>query len=333
MKFLPDVVGQQYMFGHGRLAVLMRQLFTQTDMDHFLGAHDAQSMLKHFAERPFVAHTSGSFEERTSSVLSYAWKTVTEMIDANSLVVFDILRLPYTVPSIAFGWKSQRSLTSGIAEPPRSPLTLITTDEIISFFKDSDPSRIPLKKELLPLKAMMTKTPDASAEDIDAMVSSWATNLSLKRARRHGSARILLYVRHTIDLTNVRTYMRNHEAGWQRHALQGGLLPLSTFKGDHTTFHMNLARTPYDFLIHTEKGSNEQEWVSLEKAIATLRTEDLHSMWNTTLGPEPVFAFFATIIEQMNCIRALMIGKENGFLPQEIKRALPPFLSASHYAT
>jgi hypothetical protein len=223
-----------------------------------------------------------------------------------------------------------RGLTSSIAEKPLSTLSLCTEEDLRVFFNDPT-SHVPMARELRSLKKTIDEAGDVSGKDIDAIVASWSASISLKRAKKYGSARIVAYVRHTIDLHNVRSYIRFRDDA-SKYMLQGGLLPLSTFRGNHTTFRMNLARTPYDFLVSDAMDRNDEEWIALELAIATLRTDDLHAMWNTTLGPEPVFAFFATILEQSAVLRALMIGKENGFAPQEIKRALPPLLTASHYS-
>ena len=69
----------------------------------------------------------------------------------------------------------------------------------------------------------------------------------------------------------------------------------------------------------------------IERMLSDIRAEDIGALWNEPLKLEPVFAFAATALTQLALLRALLIGKRAQLSPQEIKRLLPPFLTASHY--
>jgi len=70
---------------------------------------------------------------------------------------------------------------------------------------------------------------------------------------------------------------------------------------------------------------------ALERELAKVLASDIAHMWNIPLSIEPVFAFAALALSHLRLLRVLLMGKRNGLSPQEIKKLLPPFVSASHY--
>jgi len=69
----------------------------------------------------------------------------------------------------------------------------------------------------------------------------------------------------------------------------------------------------------------------IEQGCSEVIASDIARMWNVPLTIDPLFAFAALTISQLRLLRVLLIAKRNGLSPQEVKKVLPPFLSASHY--
>jgi vacuolar-type H+-ATPase subunit C/Vma6 len=157
----------------------------------------------------------------------------------------------------------------------------------------------------------------------------------LHLAKESGSKDILQYVRHRIDLTNIRTAIRFISVGMadvSTSLIRGGLIPVASLGSTQENVRAAVARSPYYAILGADVFDLAKDAVVFERTAARITADDIGRMWNVPLTVEPAFAFAAIALAHIRIIRFIFIGKRNQLSPQEIKRVLPPFLPSTHYS-
>ncbi len=335
MTFVPSLIGQHFAFGHGRLSVLMGTLMKQTDLDRFLGAADAPTAKGMLDDVHFIDLAPEA--ESTDTIIGKALAKAHEAsLNLAPGAKRDLLTLPwlaYDVALLSFLLKERKGFVSdAVARPSMDGITAYPVTELeLAANGASAPS---LPEELRKTIAGILRD-EVSPKEIDVRLAKSEAAVKLRIARKHGSALIVRFIRHSIDLTNVRSFLRlEDQTAFGDEYIEGGFMPLASFTGDRVDFANALLTSRYDFAMKSRStGIEAGEWVELEQAIAHVRQHDLREMWNNVLGAEPVFAYVVTVIDQLKLLRAVMIGKYGNIPPQEMKRVLPPLLTAVHYGS
>lgn len=342
MNELTSITGQHFAFAHGRLSVLIGNLLTRTDVDRFLGAPDFKTAKHMLDDLKFIEFSSGNetVDEVLSQALNRARSESERMVPRARRDLLNILWLQYDVPYLAFRIKELKGMTSDVASMSAFLHTAYPREAWEAALAGK--TRADLPPEMLSVVHALVHAQNASPQDIDRALAKAEAKTSLRIARKSGDGLTVEYVRHTIDLMNVRIFQRGDARNFAEEFIPGGLLPLTAFTGDRVSYRKALIKTPYGFKMKSDlhgfdsdrfnrSSPPPEEWTNLEQAIAQTRLDDLRAMWNQTLGPGPVFAYMNTIIDQVNLLRAILIGKKAQFTPQDIKKILPPLVSASYY--
>ena len=164
-------------------------------------------------------------------------------------------------------------------------------------------------------------------------MAQYVVNRQIELARESGSRAIQMYVAHHIDLQNLRTARRlGRDENPVDPLLQGGEISVNRISLDperlaELVYSSSLPTTLADSIKSAEDSS-----VILERGLAKAIAHDIAVMRNNVLTIDPIFAFVTIALSQMRLLRTILIGKSVGMDPEEIRRLLPPFLSASPFA-
>lgn len=334
MSTLSSLVGQHFAYASGRTGVLQQILLTVSDRDRLLGAKDLKEAEAILTELKLTNPIDQGLKKADEILLAIgAWmrSEVEMMTPEGKRPVFHVLWLQEDAPVLSYLLKKHHGLTSEIAVQPKSSMTAYNPEDLRALVEDDEVGTLPsqLVTFVRNTKALENPLP----QDIDSSVAQYIATVQLKRARTSGSAAIKRYVRHRIDLTNIRTALRlarQQETG-VHHLIVGGSITPESLCGDVQRILAAIDRSdlPYDLSNTIAKAADDQN--ALEQALAKVEADDIAQMWNIPLSIEPVFAFAALTQSQMRLLRVLLIGKRANIGPQDIKRMLPPFISASHY--
>ena len=315
MPALASLIGQDFAFAHGRIGILQLLLLEQSDIDRLLGAHSEEECEKILTEVHLtdpIDQGLSSGDEILNGLETWVRSEVKQMSPVAKRPIFHILWLQGDAPLLAYRIKEHHGLTSEISTEPTGELS----DDLIAFLQGA--------------KALKDPTP----QEIDTAVAQYVVNAQLRLARTSGSADIRDFVQHTIDLQNIRTALRIYEESKEASLpflLEGGTIPREALAGTIEEIRAAVDRSPIAFTLTSDLLERGEDPSALERALAHVLELDLTKMWNVPLSIEPLFAFAAIAMTQLRVIRAILIGKRNDLSPQEIKRMLPPFLSAVHY--
>lgn len=362
---LAATIGQHFAFASGRTATLKQLLLTQSDADRLLGSHDVAELERILTEIKFTNGIDQSLSDSPTilhALEEWIRAEVTDMTPLYKRPVLDILWLSGDAPLLAYLLKKHHGLISEAAHEPVSSIHAYDPAEVHALIEHDDAGS--LWPELVDCVAAIKKEKHPTAQHIDTAVAQCIADRRIALALASGSSDILRYVRHLIDLTNIRTALRlaalpasessrpesqtvpylPSETLWewirsrpakadQPHLLTGGSVPLEDLLGsvEHVTCAVGRSM-PYTTL-HAVLMHHEDAPLEIEHAAARILAEDIAAMWNVPLTVEPVFAFAAIALSHLNLIHAILIAKHNHLSPQEAKQILPPFIPATHFVT
>ena len=328
------VIGQHFAFAHGRTGVLQQFLLTQSDVDRMLGAHDRHEMQQVLTELRFTHLTDQSLRNENDILAAcQAWvrKEVTSMTPKKLQPVFDILWLDGDMPVLAYLLKQKKGLTSSISRLPEPPYAVYGAAALRVLIEHDDGKGLPEHLTMFVRRIHAETIEDP--RNIDAAVAQYAADAKLKLAAMSGSGAIGRYVRHHIDIQNIRTVLRfpsEDRASSLPHLVYGGTIaPNTLLSTDRSIAAQARIAGFYELADTIDRPSEDTN--DIEHALNTILAGDVAVLWNAILSVESLFAFAVTALAQIRLLRAIVIGKRNDLQPQDIKRMMPQFLSASHY--
>lgn len=334
MSQLSSTLGQHFAYASGRTGVLQQLLLTASDRDRLLGARDlseAESILTEIKLTNPIDQGLKKTDEILFAVGSWVRSEVEMMSPESKRPVFHILWLQEDAPMLAYLLKKHHGLTSEISRQPHSAMNAYDARELTACVEEGISGSLPSHLTDFIRVAMRMKNPSPQA--VDSAVAQYIADLQLTLARTSGSAAIKRYVRHKIDLTNIRTALRltSQEPDGTEHLIVGGSIAPKDLKGDVPRILAAIDKSDLPYELSEAVRKSAEDTNALEHALSDVMASDIAHMWNIPLSIEPVFAFAALAQSQMKLLRVLLIGKRATMTPQEIKQMLPPFISASHY--
>ncbi|MEW5901542.1 MAG: V-type ATPase subunit [Acidobacteriota bacterium] len=150
----------------------------------------------------------------------------------------------------------------------------------------------------------------------------------LRAATRSGYSFLRDFVRHRLDLANIKVFFRAHYLGLSVESLnarlrRGGFIEPRTmvekFGLDLTEVCQRPEVSPYcEIMIHGEEALRKREtFILLERGIEDFLMNYLRRARLYTFGPEPVYAFALAKKKELALLRLLGLGKMAG-LPAEL---------------
>lgn len=335
MNTLSAFVGQHFAFASGRTAILKQHLLSQSDVDRLLGSHSLTEFERTLGELKLMEGVKASAIEamaRLDAVERWMKQEVELMTPVAKRPIFGVLWLMGDAPRLAYLLKKFHKLASEVSNEPVTSLSMWDPDALRSTIEGTTASAL-LPKTLLAFIASMKKLTRPSPWTIDRRVAQFIAERRTALATAHGSADIVRYVRHSIDITNIRTALRLTDVIAPDRAdafLSGGFIPRQRYIDRATRIHSVIAVSDLYAPFITTKGNVAP--VTIEKIGAEILADDIGRMWTVPLTVEPIFAFAAMVIAHVRLLRAIAIGKRNALSPQDIKQILPPFIPASRFS-
>jgi len=328
------IIGQRFAFAHGRTGVLQQSLLSQSDIDRLLGTHDRHEAEQVLTELKFTKLIDQSLRDANAIIHAceqWVRREVTEMCPADKQPVFNILWLEGDLPVLAYLLKKSKGMTSGISIQPQPFYHVFDHTVLARLIETDEEGELPV--ELVSFVRSVRADDIDDPRALDARVSQFGADMRTQYAKKSGSKIITLFVAHLLDVQNIRTALRlptdmSDEA--HMHMLKGGSVkPQSLLAAGSTIAAQVRIAGFYDLADIIEKTPDDTN--RIEQALDDIVAQDIAAMWNVILSIEPLFAFAATALAQIRLLRAITIGKRNNLSPQDIKKMLPAFLSASHY--
>ena len=334
MTAIQSLIGQEFAYAHGRSGVLQQLLLTQSDLDRLLGASGGKEVEQILIELKMTSIIDQGIREGNdvlNAVGAWIRKEVEQMTPLSRQPIFNILWMEGDAPFLAYLLKEKQGLTSPISTEPTSGISAYSSDALRALVRDDDEGTLP--EHLVSFVKEMSEEQDLDARTIDTRVSQYVANTSLALARAANSKLIQRYVQHLIDLQNIRTALRladEEDEVCLPYLLEGGTIDSNDLAGPLENTIKAIGRSNLGYFLN-DCLQTIDDVNALERNLSEVIAVDIADMWNVTLSIEPTFAFAAIAIAQLKLLRMILIGKRNGLSPQDIKKALPPFLSATHY--
>ncbi|MBT3293261.1 hypothetical protein HN512_03000 [Candidatus Peregrinibacteria bacterium] len=335
MSNYSSLIGQDFAFAHGRIGTLQQRLLTQSDIDRLLGAQGSNIVEDIFTELKITDGIDQGIHDGDAILLAIEkWIRieVEEMTPESKRDIFNIIWIDGDAPLLSFLLKKYHSFNSEISCEPESGISAFSPDKLRLLVEENIASDLPntLVQFVQKIKGMNNPSP----KKIDTSVAMFVASAKSKLAKSSKSKEILKFVQHSIDLNNIRTALRllNEEAeNPESFLLPGGLVPTKTLTESKKSIASAAQQYGLSYDLSEALSKDELNLSDIEKKLIEIMAKDISSMWNVPLSIEPVFAFASIAILQLRLMRMILIGKRNTLSPQDIKKALPPFLSASHY--
>ena len=235
MSTLKSLVGQHFAYAHGRTGVLQQLLLTQSDVDRLLGASGGKEVEQILIELKMTSIIDQGIQggnEVLQAVASWVRQEVEQMSPESKKPIFNILWMEGDAPLLAYLLKDAKSLTSDISEEPVSGMTAYSPIALRALVREREEGTLP--SHLISFVEEMLSTEGMDARMIDAKVAQYVASTSLSLARTSGSKHIREYVKHSIDLQNIRTALRlaNEESETSLlYLIEGGTIPAKELAG------------------------------------------------------------------------------------------------------
>ncbi|MBU0766776.1 V-type ATPase subunit [Patescibacteria group bacterium] len=331
------ILGQHFAYAHGRMGVLKLLLLEQSDVDRLLGAKDLRETEKILTELKLTNVIDQGISEGHAMLEAVgAWmrSEVEKMSPLSANAIFGILWLENDAPLLAYLLKKARGLSSEISQEPINGMSMFEPDALRALVQDGIEGQLP--KALVAFVKTLKAKENLSAQEIDSAVTKFIVQSQKKLSKMSGSRSIERYLEHRIDLFNVRTALRLSKKEAKEvlpFLIEGGTIDPKMLAGEADAIASAISRSSLSIFLPKDLESLLNDPIEFEQSAAHIIASDIAKMWNVPLTIDPLFAFAAITLGQLKLIRTILIAKNNELSPQETKRVLPPFLTASSFAS
>lgn len=329
MSTMTASAGSDFAYGYGRVGVLQQQLLHKTDIDRLLGAHTDAELHQVLGDTPFTAVVMPMDALDGFAVAMESWlkRELVKLAPDGKADVFEILWLREDQPIIAHLLKEYHGQTSGLTSPEKTSVTSYPYEMLHAQVFESGHRELPedIAHFIEEMKARKNIRPD----EIDHEVAVFIAAKQLILAQSSGSRLILQYVKHTIDLQNIRTARRVRPGTDTKDLFIAG--------GEIDPRRITTNAREIAMLIHSstlpsaiaEGVTGEDSALVLERSLNKGLAHDIAQMRSVPLSVEPIFAYGVMAISQILMVRTILIGKAAGMTAEEISTMLPPVFSTS----
>lgn len=331
MSTSASLTGSNFAYAYGRIGVLQQKLIHQGNIDRLVGAHNEAQLRQALSEIPF---TAPAMPQESLSDVPFAMerllkKEVIDLVPEDKAPIFNILWLREDQSIIAHFLKEHFGHTSGLTSIQRKTVTAYGIEQLenlilrdnAEFIEDSD-----LIDFVASIKKQRTITPSKIDHDVGICIAA----KQMQHARLSGSTLILRYVRHLIDLQNIRTLRRlpDGQSG-EGLFIPDGEINIKALV-EHPKDLAELIRSstlPSKLVDSMHRG--EDSSIVMERSLHQGLAHDIAEMRSIPLSIESIFAYATMAQSQIFMVRSILIGKDAGLTGQDINKLLPPVYSTS----
>lgn len=322
--------GSDFAYGYGRVGVLQQQLLHKADVDRLLGSHNDAQLHQILSEIPFtsVVMPLEQLEHFTVEMEKWLKRELAKLAPEGKAGVFEILWLREDLPVIAHLLKEYHGQTSGLTAPAEGTVTSYPYQMLHAQIFESGHRELPedIAHFLEEMKARKNIRPD----QIDHDVAVFIARKQLELAKESHSGLILRYVKHTIDLQNIRT-ARRVRPGQDTTDLfiEGGEIDPRRITTNVREIAMLIHSSTLPSTIADHMAAGDDSALVLERSLNKGLAHDIAQMRSVPLSVEPIFAYGVMALSQILMIRTVLMGKSAGMTAAEISTMLPPVFSTS----
>lgn len=321
--------GSDFAYGYGRVGVLQQQLLHKSDVDRLLGAHTDAELHQILTDIPFTSPVMPLDDLAAFTVAMETWlkRELLQLAPEGKADVFNILWLREDQPVVAHLLKEYHGQTSGLTSPDKTSVTLYPYDMLHAQVFESGHRELP--EDAAHFIEEMKSRKNIRPDQIDHEVAVFIAAKQLELAKASGSGLILRYVKHTVDLQNIRTARRVRPGTDTKHLfIEGGEIDPRRITTNAREIAMLIHSSTLPGAI-AEGVSGEDSALTLERSLNKGLAHDIAQMRSVPLSVEPIFAYGVMALSQILMIRTILIGKAAGMTAAEISTMLPPVFSTS----
>ncbi len=319
-------MSERYYYAVARTAELENKLLSRAKLEQLTDASDALSALRAlsgtvYAENADVLQKPEAFEDmltvQTRAVLSYIREVCPEKALADLyLIAYDIFNLKVLLRCERLGQDPARLMSVlGIFEPPALRET----------FESGDFSKYPKIVGEAVLNVRKALTAGSSVSVIDLTLDRAQYAAQSEYAKKCRNEFITNYVRVTIDLANLRDFLRTRTGGkgvFYAVFIEGGTLPMEFFDDcfeSADALSKKIGLTPYAGL---SKSAGEGDMTVFERDCDDYLTDYVRTGKKIPFGPEPLMGYISAKLTEIAQLRIILVGKINGMRPEIIRQRL-----------
>lgn len=325
--------GNDFAYAAGRVGVLQQRLLTPSDVDRLLGARTESDLERVFGELKFTNVVMGdlsSLDRLIPRMEKWLHDELEQMLPDEWRPMLGILWLKEDAPLIASFLKQHFGFTKTEVAEGRAPSSykprLLRELIIDGKAHHTLPGHLVLFVQRQKRKEHMTPAL------IDASVARYVARTQSELAKESGSAQLQMYVKHQIDLQNLRIARRLKDSDdASKIFLPGGEVDPMLLVGDRRKAANALRGTSLHFSFTEEFETADDTSIAIERSLVKSLAHDVAQMRANILGPESAFAYAIIALSQLKILRTIIIAKRASLSNPEIRDMLPPFLSTSPY--
>ncbi len=319
-------MSERYYYAVARTAELENKLLSRAKLEQLTEASDAPSALKAlsgtvYAESADVLQKPEEFEgmltAQTRAVLSYIREVCPDKALADLyLIAYDIFNLKVLLRCEKLGEDPARLMSAlGIYEPPM----------LRDAFEDGDFSKYPHAVGEAVAAVRKALSAGSSVSVIDLTLDRAQYTAQSEYAKKCRNDFIRNYVRVSIDLANLRDFLRTRTGGrgaFYAVFIEGGTLPVEFFDDCFDSTDALSKKLGFTSYAGLSKSAGEGDLTAFERDCDDYLTETVRAGKKIAFGPEPLMGYVAAKLTEIAQLRIILVGKINGMRPEVIRQRL-----------
>ncbi len=324
----------RYAFASGRVRALETKLIGRQRMERLAEARDLAEALRLLADTVYGEHLDDIEEAGYETFLRREEARILDLVDSLSLdeALGDVLRLKYDFDNLKVLLResfSGRDLSRLYVDLGKYPV-----EELKEALAGETPERMPAPLGDAAVRGIHAWNETSDPAEMDTAIDGVMFAHLLKAAADHGVPYLEALTRVTIDLANVRTFLRARYMGLEprgfgRLIYPGGNAPAETFI---ETFQLPIEEvlsrfqfSPYRKIIEQGAGALQRDdsFVPLEREIDSYIVSFLKLSKYFTFGFEIVMAYALIKKSEIMTLRLILAAKAKGMSAESIKERIP----------
>jgi V/A-type H+-transporting ATPase subunit C len=324
-----------YSYINGRLKAMDTKMLTANTVERMIDAQSAEEAYRALNDLTFISGVIGEHGvDEFQTVLTKATERMLGLIKrmAPYSEVANFLYLKYDFHNLKIALKA-RLVKHGYADVEHALINIgtLSVEQWEQFLLEG--SIPPLTKDMHEAIEEASKAYEKTENPqlVDMFVDKNYLEEMLLLAEKLQSQLTIGYVKHLIDLTNLKTFIRckelkKEENYFESVTLHGGYIALETFTESYKKSYEELRGAleqrmhSTDLVAVLDEFIKEGTLLSSEKKMSELLHEYMQVSSRMPFGPEYVFTFFWKFENHMQVLRTILVGKLNQLTNEEISK-------------
>lgn len=322
-----------FSYATGRVGALQQRLLTPQDVERLLATRTETELERVLGELKFTSVVMGdisSIDRVIPRMEKWLHDELENMLPDEWRPILGILWLKEDAPLIASFLKQYFGFTETEIAEGRAPSSY--KPRLLRSLIIEGKVHHTLPQHLTAFVQRQKRKEHQTPALVDASVARYVARTQTELAKSSGSRLLQQYVKHHIDLQNLRIARRLKDSDEaSRIFLPGGEVDPMLLVGDRRKAANALRRTSLHFSFTEEFETGDETSMSVERSLMKAIAHDVAHMRANILGLEAPFAFAIVALSQLKILRTILIAKRADLSTPEIRDMLPPFLSTSPY--